>query len=99
MFDHVILPLISLANVYRKQVKTQESVIKAKENEVYEALEILELSGINHRNRRRATEPYHKGAAETKVQSVTTKENVDVMICDCPSKKRDRTKTDTPSSL
>lgn len=71
LFDHVILPLISLTNVYRKQVRIQEAVIKAKENEVYEALEILELSGINHRNRRRATEPYQKGAAETKVQSVT----------------------------
>lgn len=73
LFDHVILPLISLTNVYRKQVKAQEAVIKAKENEVYEALEILELSGINHRNRRRATEPYQKGAAETKVQSVTAR--------------------------
>ncbi|GJJ68792.1 hypothetical protein EMPS_01138 [Entomortierella parvispora] len=69
LFDHVVLPLISLTNVYRKQVRAQEAVIKAKENEVYEALEILELSGINHRNRRRATEPHQKGAAEAKVQS------------------------------
>ncbi|KAG0047239.1 hypothetical protein BGZ83_007669 [Gryganskiella cystojenkinii] len=69
MYDHVILPLITLTNVYRKQVHTQEGLIKAKENEVYEALEIMELSGINHRNRRKVTQPYQKGTAETNVQS------------------------------
>ncbi|KAF9321066.1 hypothetical protein BG003_003829 [Podila horticola] len=68
-YDHMILPLISIVNVYRHQVKSQEAVIRAKENEVFEALELMEQSGVNHRNRRRATEPYVKADADAKLQS------------------------------
>lgn len=70
-YDHLILPLISIVNVYRHQVKSQEAVIKAKENEVFEALELMEQSGVNHRNRRRVTEPYVKADADAKLQSVS----------------------------
>ncbi|KAF9213822.1 hypothetical protein BGZ59_004787 [Podila verticillata] len=68
-YDHLMLPLISIVNVYRHQVKSQESVIKAKENEVFEALELMEQSGVNHRNRRRVTEPYVNADADAKLQS------------------------------
>ncbi|KAG0027913.1 hypothetical protein BGZ81_005156, partial [Podila clonocystis] len=68
-YDHLILPLISIVNVYRHQVKSQEMVIRAKENEVFEALELMEQSGINHRNRRRVTEPYVKADADARLQS------------------------------
>ncbi|KAF9299524.1 hypothetical protein BGZ74_008882 [Mortierella antarctica] len=69
LYDHLILPLISIVNVYRHQVKSQETVIRAKENEVFEALELMAQSGINHRNRRRVTEPYVKADADAKLLS------------------------------
>ncbi|KAF9426299.1 hypothetical protein BGZ94_006707 [Podila epigama] len=69
LFDHLVLPLISIANAYRRQAKSYEAIIKAKENEVFEALELLEQNGINHRNRRRTTAPFVKAAADAKLQS------------------------------
>ncbi|KAG0093238.1 hypothetical protein BGZ93_003312 [Podila epicladia] len=69
LYDHLILPLVSIVNVYRHQIKSQESVIRAKENEVFEALELMAQSGINHQNRRRVTEPYVKADADAKLQS------------------------------
>ncbi|KAF8928135.1 hypothetical protein BGZ58_009866 [Dissophora ornata] len=68
MFDHLLLPLISLTNAYRKQVKSLEAVIKSKENEVVEALEMLEQSGVAYHNRRKATERYDKAHAEARLQ-------------------------------
>ncbi|KAF9182761.1 hypothetical protein BGZ51_008589 [Haplosporangium sp. Z 767] len=68
MYDHLLLPLISLTNAYRKQIKALEVVIKSKENEVMEALEMLEQNGINYHNRRKATERYDKSWTESKIQ-------------------------------
>ncbi|KAF9159171.1 hypothetical protein BGX21_003164, partial [Mortierella sp. AD011] len=68
MFDHLILPLISLTNAYHKQIRSLEAVVKSKENEVVEALEMLEQSGIGYHNRRKATERYDKARAEAKLQ-------------------------------
>ncbi|KAF9287871.1 hypothetical protein BGZ68_001149 [Mortierella alpina] len=68
LYDHLVLPLISLTNAYRRQAKSLETVIKAKENEVFEALEMLEQSGTGYHNRRRATERYDKARTETKLQ-------------------------------
>ncbi|KAF9434573.1 hypothetical protein BGZ76_007781 [Entomortierella beljakovae] len=68
MYDHLILPLISLTNTYHKRIKSLEAVIKAKENEVVEALEMLEQGGIGYQNRRKATEKYDKSKAEDKLQ-------------------------------
>ncbi|KAF9575387.1 hypothetical protein EC968_003438 [Mortierella alpina] len=68
LYDHLVLPLISLTNAYRRQVKSLETVVKAKENEVFEALEMLEQSGTGYHNRRRATERYDKVRTETKLQ-------------------------------
>ncbi|KAF9962340.1 hypothetical protein BGZ72_007393 [Mortierella alpina] len=68
LYDHLVLPLISLTNAYRRQAKSLETVIKAKENEVFEALEMLEQSGAGYHNRRRATERYDKARTETKLQ-------------------------------
>lgn len=75
MFDHLILPLISLTNAYRKQVRGLEVVIKSKENEVVEALEMLEQSGVGYHNRRKATERYDKLRSETRLQ-----ENIEQLI-------------------
>ncbi|KAF9987468.1 hypothetical protein BGZ75_000570 [Mortierella antarctica] len=68
LYDHLVLPLISLTNAYRRQAKSLETVIKAKENEVFEALEMLEQSGTGYHNRRRTTERYDKARTETKLQ-------------------------------
>ncbi|KAF9945485.1 hypothetical protein BGZ65_010688 [Modicella reniformis] len=68
MFDHLILPLISLTNAYRKQAKGLEAIIKTKENEVVEALEILEQCGVGYQNRRKATERYDKTNAEIRLR-------------------------------
>ncbi|KAF9366243.1 hypothetical protein BGX34_004932 [Mortierella sp. NVP85] len=68
MFDHLVLPLISLTNAYRKQVKGLEVVIKSKENEVVEALEMLEQCGVGYQNRRKATERYDKSRTEARLQ-------------------------------
>ncbi|KAF9582099.1 hypothetical protein BGW38_000644 [Lunasporangiospora selenospora] len=72
LFDHLVSPLISVTNAYKKQVRMLEAIIKSKENEVFEALEIMEQSGVNHHNRRRVTQPYQKGDMETKLQSVSS---------------------------
>lgn len=80
LYDHLILPLISIVNVYRHQVKSQETVIRAKENEVFEALELMAQSGINHRNRRRVTEPYVKADADAKLLSVCYDRRYAVLI-------------------
>ncbi|KAG0344031.1 hypothetical protein BG004_004789 [Podila humilis] len=69
IYDHLVLPLIAIANAYRRQVKIQENVIKAKENEVFEALEMLDQNGINYRSRRRETEPYVKEDADHRLQT------------------------------
>ncbi|KAF9957605.1 hypothetical protein BGZ70_009465 [Mortierella alpina] len=74
LYDHLILPLISLTNAYRRQAKSLETVIKAKENEVFEALEMLEQSGAGYHNRRRATERYDKARTETKLQEELEKQ-------------------------
>lgn len=79
-YDHLMLPLISIVNVYRHQVKSQETVIKAKENEVFEALELMEQSGVNHRNRRRVTEPYVSADADAKLQSVSEMMGIDLNL-------------------
>jgi len=71
MFDHMILPLITINNAYHKQIKNLEAIIKSKENEVVEALEMLEQSGIGYHNRRKATEKYDKSRAEAKLQRVS----------------------------
>ncbi|KAG0266580.1 hypothetical protein BG011_001769 [Mortierella polycephala] len=71
MYDHLLLPLISLANAYRKQTKALEVVIKSKESEVMEALEMLEQNGINYHNRRKATERYDKSWTESKIQETS----------------------------
>ncbi|KAF9358223.1 hypothetical protein BGX26_002227 [Mortierella sp. AD094] len=68
MFDHLILPLISLTNAYHNQIRGLEAVVKSKENEVVEALEMLEQSGVGYSNRRKATERYDKARAEAKLQ-------------------------------
>lgn len=68
MFDHLILPLISLTNAYRKQTKGLEMVIKSKESEVVEALEMLEQCGVGYQNRRKATERYDKMRTETRLR-------------------------------
>ncbi|KAF9147675.1 hypothetical protein BG015_010654 [Linnemannia schmuckeri] len=68
LFDHLVLPLISLNNAYRKQTRTLEAVIKNKESEVVEALELLEQHGIGYHNRRRATERFDKTRMDTKLQ-------------------------------
>jgi hypothetical protein len=68
MFDHLVLPLISLTNAYRKQVKGLEVVIKSKENEVVEALEMLEQCGVGYQNRRKVTERYDKSRTEARLQ-------------------------------
>ncbi|KAF9130363.1 hypothetical protein BGW39_003157 [Mortierella sp. 14UC] len=68
LFDHLILPLIALNNAYRKQSRTLEAVIKSKESEVVEALELLEQHGIGYHNRRRATEKFDKTRVDTKLQ-------------------------------
>ncbi|KAF9127405.1 hypothetical protein BGX30_014804 [Mortierella sp. GBA39] len=68
LFDHLVLPLIALNNAYRKQTRTLEAVIKNKESEVVEALEMLEQHGIGYHNRRRATERFDKARVETKLQ-------------------------------
>ncbi|CAO3573387.1 unnamed protein product [Mortierella alpina] len=74
LYDHLILPLISLTNAYRRQAKSLENVIKAKENEVFEALEMLEQSGAGYHSRRRATERYDKARTETKLQEELEKQ-------------------------
>lgn len=71
LFDHLVLPLIALNNAYRKQARTLEAVIKNKESEVVEALEMLEQHGIGYHNRRRATERFDKAHIETKLKGVT----------------------------
>ncbi|KAF9910789.1 hypothetical protein EC991_005506 [Linnemannia zychae] len=68
LFDQLILPLIALNNAYRKQTRTLEAVIKNKESEVVEALELLEQHGIGYHNRRRATEKFDKARVDTKLQ-------------------------------
>ncbi|KAF9895756.1 hypothetical protein BX616_008902, partial [Lobosporangium transversale] len=68
MFDQLVLPLVSVSNAYRRQIKALEMVIKSKENEVVEALEMLEQNGINYHNRRKATERYDKQKTETKLK-------------------------------
>lgn len=68
LFDHLVLPLIALNNAYRKQARTLEAVIKNKESEVVEALEMLEQHGIGYHNRRRATERFDKTLVDTKLQ-------------------------------
>ncbi|KAG0306054.1 hypothetical protein BGZ98_003041 [Dissophora globulifera] len=68
MYEHLLLPLISLTNAYRKQIKGWEGTIKAKEHEVIEALEMLEQSGVGYHNRRKATERYDKAQAEARLQ-------------------------------
>ncbi|KAG0206827.1 hypothetical protein BGX28_001812 [Mortierella sp. GBA30] len=68
LYDHLILPLISLTNAYRKQTRALETVIKSKEIEIFEALEMMEQSGVGYHNRRRATERYDKAKSETKLQ-------------------------------
>ncbi|KAK3838529.1 MAG: hypothetical protein JOS17DRAFT_295194 [Linnemannia elongata] len=68
LFDHLVLPLIALNNAYRKQTRTLEAVIKNKESEVVEALEMLEQHGIGYHNRRRATERFEKARIDTKLQ-------------------------------
>jgi hypothetical protein len=73
LFDHLILPLIALNNAYRKQTRTLEAVIKNKESEVVETLELLEQHGIGYHNRRRATEKFDKARVDTKLQEVTTR--------------------------
>lgn len=72
LFDHLVLPLIALNNAYRKQTRTLEAVIKNKESEVVEALELLEQHGIGYHNRRRATERFDKARIDSKLQEVTT---------------------------
>ncbi|KAF9928569.1 hypothetical protein FBU30_002307 [Linnemannia zychae] len=68
LYDHLILPLIALNNAYRKQTRTLEAVIKNKESEVVETLELLEQHGIGYNNRRRATEKFDKAKIDTKLQ-------------------------------
>ncbi|KAK3843658.1 MAG: hypothetical protein J3R72DRAFT_489529 [Linnemannia gamsii] len=68
LFDHLLLPLIALNNAYRKQTRTLEAVIKNKESEVVEALELLEQHGIGYHNRRRATERFDKARVDSKLQ-------------------------------
>ncbi|KAI1317959.1 hypothetical protein EDD11_007481 [Mortierella claussenii] len=68
MLGHLILPLIALTNAYRRQARMLETVIKSKENEVVEALEMMEQNGISYQTRRKATERYDKVRAETKLQ-------------------------------
>ncbi|KAF8944703.1 hypothetical protein BGZ47_003893 [Haplosporangium gracile] len=68
LFDHLVLPLIALNNAYRKQTRTLEAVIKNKESEVVEALELLEQHGIGYHNRRRATERFDRARIDTKLQ-------------------------------
>ncbi|KAG0377530.1 hypothetical protein BGX24_005942 [Mortierella sp. AD032] len=70
LFDHLLLPLIALNNAYRKQTRTLEAVIKNKESEVVEALELLEQHGIGYHNRRRATERFDKARVDSKLQEV-----------------------------
>ncbi|KAG0296495.1 hypothetical protein BGZ96_009314 [Linnemannia gamsii] len=68
LFDHLVLPLIALNNAYRKQTRTLEAVIKNKESEVIEALELLEQHGIGYHNRRRVTERFDKARIDSKLQ-------------------------------
>ncbi|KAG0307815.1 hypothetical protein BGZ97_000277 [Linnemannia gamsii] len=68
LFDHLVLPLITLNNAYRKQTRTLEAVIKNKESEVVEALELLEQHGIGYHNRRRVTERFDKARVDSKLQ-------------------------------
>ncbi|KAF9200099.1 hypothetical protein BGZ49_009701 [Haplosporangium sp. Z 27] len=68
MFDHLVLPLIALTSAYHNQIRILESVVKSKENEVVEALEMLEQGGVGYHNRRKATERYDKTQAAAKLQ-------------------------------
>ncbi|KAI7817843.1 hypothetical protein BC939DRAFT_532416 [Gamsiella multidivaricata] len=67
LFDHLVLPLISLTNAYRKQAKDLEGIIKSKEHEVVEALEMLEQSGVAYHHRRKATERYDRARTEMRL--------------------------------
>ncbi|KAG0234425.1 hypothetical protein BGW42_006635 [Actinomortierella wolfii] len=67
MYEHLSLPLVAILNAYRKQVRNLESVIKSKELEVRELLDLLEVNGIANQHRHRATEPYRSKDTESPV--------------------------------
>ncbi|KAF9976382.1 hypothetical protein BGZ73_008660 [Actinomortierella ambigua] len=65
MYENVSLPLITVLNAYRKQVRILENVIKSKETEVKELVDLLDVNGISHQQRLRATEPYRPKDVES----------------------------------
>ncbi|KAF9166345.1 hypothetical protein DFQ26_008140 [Actinomortierella ambigua] len=67
MYENLSLPLITVLNAYRKQVRVLESVIKSKEAEAKELIGLLDVNGIAHQQRHRATEPYRSKDAESPV--------------------------------
>ncbi|KAF9089877.1 hypothetical protein BGX23_006408 [Mortierella sp. AD031] len=98
LFDHLILPLIALNNAYRKQTRTLEVVIKNRESEVTEALELLEQHGVNYHNRRRATERFDKARVDTKLQEAGMKEAEELERRRILQEKLDREKAEKEKS-
>ncbi|CAG8618606.1 45434_t:CDS:2 [Gigaspora margarita] len=84
LYQHFILPMMHVVLEYRERVNILETMIKDKENEVSEVLELLDKAKSSNYDRKHKTEPFD----EERLDQIT-KNNATVKSISCPFMDQD----------